>query len=189
MASPRSVRSSRLLRPERIGHGILAAADEETMRTLRDTGVVLEVCPTSNLLTKALRDEAALLETVRIFVDRGVRFTIATDGPGDDADASLGRVRSTRADRRSRCRATHCRQRARARGRVSPSKDVDPKLRHAVNWHSGRMLEASRHGDHVPPNQVHGATAASRATDCRGLLQRRDCGPPWGQVPNREGAL
>ncbi len=70
-----------LLRPERIGHGILAAVDEDTMRALRDTGIVLEVCPTSNLLTKALRDEAALLDTVRIFVDRGVRFTIATDGP------------------------------------------------------------------------------------------------------------
>ena len=69
------------LRPERIGHGILAAQDEETMRALREAGVVLEICPTSNLLTRALPDEDALRDTIRTFVDRGVEFTIATDGP------------------------------------------------------------------------------------------------------------
>jgi adenosine deaminase len=69
------------LRPERIGHGILAAQDEDTMRALRDAGTVLEICPTSNLLTRALADEDELRETVRTFVDRGVEFTIATDGP------------------------------------------------------------------------------------------------------------
>jgi adenosine deaminase len=69
------------LRPERIGHGILAAQDEKTMRALRDAGTVLEICPTSNLLTRALADEDALRDTVRTFTDRGVAFTIATDGP------------------------------------------------------------------------------------------------------------
>ncbi len=69
------------LRPERIGHGILAARDEETMRLLRQAGVVLEICPSSNLLTGALADAGALRETMRTFVDRGIRFTIATDGP------------------------------------------------------------------------------------------------------------
>src|SRR5919109_1995330 len=69
------------LRPERIGHGILAAQDEETMRLIRETETVLEICPTSNLLTGALADELALRETLRAFLDRGVPFTIATDGP------------------------------------------------------------------------------------------------------------
>jgi adenosine deaminase len=69
------------LRPERIGHGILAAGDRGLMRALRDAGTVLEICPTSNLLTKALADEAALRETLRRFVEHGVAFTIATDGP------------------------------------------------------------------------------------------------------------
>ena len=69
------------LRPERIGHGILAARDPELMRLLRDAGTVLEICPTSNLLTKALPDEAAVRETFRAFVEHGVAFTIATDGP------------------------------------------------------------------------------------------------------------
>jgi adenosine deaminase len=69
------------LRPDRIGHGILAAGDPELMGLLRDTGVVLEICPTSNLLTKALPDEPAVRETFRAFVEAGVEFTIATDGP------------------------------------------------------------------------------------------------------------
>ena len=69
------------LRPDRIGHGILAARDPELMETLRATGIVLEICPTSNLLTKALESEEAVSETFRAFSDNGVLFTIATDGP------------------------------------------------------------------------------------------------------------
>ena len=70
-----------VLRPDRIGHGILAAGDEELMRELKAAEVVLEICPTSNLLTKALADEAAVRDVFRAFVENGVRFTIATDGP------------------------------------------------------------------------------------------------------------
>jgi adenosine deaminase len=70
-----------VLRPDRIGHGILAAQDPELMAALREAGIVLEICPTSNLLTKALADEDALRETFRTFVAHGVQFTIATDGP------------------------------------------------------------------------------------------------------------
>jgi adenosine deaminase len=69
------------LRPDRIGHGILAARDPELMETLRATEIVLEICPTSNLLTKALESEDAVRETFRAFTDNGVLFTIATDGP------------------------------------------------------------------------------------------------------------
>jgi adenosine deaminase len=70
-----------ILRPDRIGHGILAAGDDELMRGLREAEIVLEICPTSNLLTKALGDEAAVRDVFRAFVENGVRFTIATDGP------------------------------------------------------------------------------------------------------------
>jgi adenosine deaminase len=69
------------LRPDRIGHGILAAREPALMAELRGRGIVLEICPTSNLLTKALPDEDAVRETFRAFADNGVRFTIATDGP------------------------------------------------------------------------------------------------------------
>ncbi len=69
------------LRPDRIGHGILAARDESLMALLREAGIVLEICPTSNLLTKAIADETGVRDTFRAFVDHGVAFTIATDGP------------------------------------------------------------------------------------------------------------
>src|SRR6186997_713703 len=70
-----------VLRPDRIGHGILAAGDDELMSALREAEIVLEICPTSNLLTKALPDDEAVRDTFRSFVDAGVQFTIATDGP------------------------------------------------------------------------------------------------------------
>jgi adenosine deaminase len=69
------------LRPDRIGHGILAAEDDALMELLREAGIVLEICPTSNLLTKALPDEDAVRTVFRRFLEAGVAFTIATDGP------------------------------------------------------------------------------------------------------------
>jgi adenosine deaminase len=70
-----------VLRPDRIGHGILAAGEADLMAALREQEIVLEICPTSNLLTKALPDEAAVRDTFRAFTEAGVQFTIATDGP------------------------------------------------------------------------------------------------------------
>src|SRR5215831_5740847 len=69
------------LRPDRIGHGILAAREPELMAALSEAQIVLEICPTSNLHTRALPGEEAVRETFRAFVDHGVPFTIATDGP------------------------------------------------------------------------------------------------------------
>jgi len=69
------------LAPDRIGHGILAAREPGLMRELAARGIVLEICPTSNLLTKALAGEHELRSTIRAFVEHEVPFTIATDGP------------------------------------------------------------------------------------------------------------
>jgi adenosine deaminase len=69
------------LRPDRIGHGILSAGEPELMASIRDLGITLEICPTSNLLTKALPSEEAVRDTIRSFVEHDVPFTIATDGP------------------------------------------------------------------------------------------------------------
>jgi adenosine deaminase len=69
------------LRPDRIGHGILAAKDPELMARLREAEITLEICPTSNLLTRALPDENAVRDTFRAFSQARVAFTIATDGP------------------------------------------------------------------------------------------------------------
>jgi adenosine deaminase len=69
------------LRPDRIGHGILAAQDKKLMAQIGEAEIVLEICPTSNLLTKALHDEDAVRDTFRAFIEHAVPFTIATDGP------------------------------------------------------------------------------------------------------------
>jgi adenosine deaminase len=70
-----------LLRPERIGHGVRAAYDETAMKMLRDTRTTLEICPSSNLSTRAVSGWDELKHVLRTFVDRGVLFTINTDGP------------------------------------------------------------------------------------------------------------
>ena len=43
-----------LLEPDRIGHGVKAAYDPRAMEMIRDRGIVLEICPTSNLNTRVV---------------------------------------------------------------------------------------------------------------------------------------
>jgi adenosine deaminase len=69
------------LEPHRIGHGICAARDERVMDLLRERGIVLEICPSSNLATRAVATIEELGEILQRFWRRGVRFTINTDGP------------------------------------------------------------------------------------------------------------
>jgi adenosine deaminase len=69
------------LRPDRIGHGVLAAEDTGLMRLLHDHGVVLELCPTSNLRTGVFKDAAELADAIRNLSDAGVALTVSTDGP------------------------------------------------------------------------------------------------------------
>ncbi len=69
------------LRPDRIGHGILATQDAELMAAIRELEIVLEICPTSNLLTGALAGEDEVRDVFRTFGEHGVPFTVATDGP------------------------------------------------------------------------------------------------------------
>lgn len=69
------------LEPHRIGHGICAARDERVMDLLRERRITLEICPSSNLATRAVASLAELGEILRRFWERGVRFTVNTDGP------------------------------------------------------------------------------------------------------------
>src|SRR6266545_2452624 len=90
------------LAPDRIGHGILAAGDADLMAALRERQIVLEICPTSNLLTKALADEEAVRETFRAFAEAGVQLElVARVRPGDDGDAPARRVPAAAARRRA----------------------------------------------------------------------------------------
>lgn len=69
----------RLLGAERIGHGCSAADDPELLDHLADQGIVLEVCPTSNLATGAV--DAIEEHPLRTFVEAGVTVTINSDDP------------------------------------------------------------------------------------------------------------
>ncbi|HXH80190.1 adenosine deaminase [Nocardioides sp.] len=69
----------RLLGAERIGHGTSAAADPSLLRHLADEGITLEVCPSSNVATRAV---ASLSEhPLGVFVEAGVSVTINSDDP------------------------------------------------------------------------------------------------------------
>jgi adenosine deaminase len=80
-AAPGVLAVLRELAPSRIGHGIAAAASEEAIRKLAEAGTVLEICPSSNLRTRAVSSLAELGQALRKFEDGGVRYTINTDGP------------------------------------------------------------------------------------------------------------
>ncbi|MDT0341118.1 adenosine deaminase [Streptomyces litchfieldiae] len=69
----------RELRAERIGHGTSAARDPELLAYLAEHRVPLEVCPTSNVATRAV---PSLEEhPLRQMVDAGVLVTINSDDP------------------------------------------------------------------------------------------------------------
>ncbi|GAA1132388.1 adenosine deaminase [Nocardioides aquiterrae] len=71
--------SLRLLGAERIGHGTSSAQDPELLAHLAEAGVPLEVCPSSNVATRAV----PTLEEhpIRAFRDAGVTVTVNSDDP------------------------------------------------------------------------------------------------------------
>ena len=79
---PEEVRQAvEALEPTRIGHGIKAALDPAVMDMLRERDIVLEICPSSNLNTRVVRDVDEVRLLLRRLVEHHVRFTISTDGP------------------------------------------------------------------------------------------------------------
>ncbi|MFF2653628.1 adenosine deaminase [Streptomyces sp. NPDC058045] len=67
------------LRAERIGHGTSAAGDPALLAHLAERRIPLEVCPTSNIATRAV----ATLEEhpIRAMVEAGVLVTVNSDDP------------------------------------------------------------------------------------------------------------
>jgi aminodeoxyfutalosine deaminase len=79
-AGPASVRGALgALAADRIRHGIRAAEDAGLVRELADRGIVLDVCPVSNLRTRVV---ASLAEhPLPALVEAGVPCTVSTDDP------------------------------------------------------------------------------------------------------------
>ncbi|HYM57825.1 MAG TPA: adenosine deaminase [Solirubrobacteraceae bacterium] len=86
-AGPESVRSGLALGVSRIGHGVRAVEDPELVRELAERGIVLEVCPTSNVVLGIYPAmEAHPLPRLR---EAGVPVTLGSDDP-PYWDASIG---------------------------------------------------------------------------------------------------
>lgn len=65
---------------ERIGHGVRAFEDPALVQRLVDGGVILEMCPTSNIQTGAV--DSLERHPLKKFYDMGGHVTINTDDPG-----------------------------------------------------------------------------------------------------------
>jgi len=67
------------LAPERIGHGVSAARDPALIDRLAEDGIVLEVCPGSNVFLGATGDWPH--HPIAALMDKGVKVTVSTDDP------------------------------------------------------------------------------------------------------------
>ncbi|NMB84470.1 adenosine deaminase [Candidatus Roizmanbacteria bacterium] len=79
------------LKPDRIGHGIKAVHDKKLMKKIAELGIVLEICPLSNLMTRALKDNRELKHVLQTFYHNGIKFCINTDWPEMIRDAHLSK--------------------------------------------------------------------------------------------------
>ena len=61
----------------RIGHGIAMQGNSEVQKMIREKGIGVEMCPISNLQTKAVESESQY--PLREFLDNGIKVTINTD--------------------------------------------------------------------------------------------------------------
>jgi adenosine deaminase len=64
----------------RIGHGVRLKEDANVFNMIHDLRIPLELCPTSNIQTKAVNGWDAY--PIRDYYDQGILFTVNTDNPG-----------------------------------------------------------------------------------------------------------
>lgn len=76
-AGPESVKKALELGARRIGHGLAAAKDPGLMRELAAREIVLELCPSSNLQTRAAKSWESY--PLRKFLQEGIPVTVNTD--------------------------------------------------------------------------------------------------------------
>ena len=68
------------LKADRIGHGVRTYQDPEVEAMVKDRGIPLEMCPTSNVQTGAT--ESMENHPFKKYYDEGMKVTINTDDPG-----------------------------------------------------------------------------------------------------------
>ncbi len=94
-AGPDSVRDALdALRPDRIDHGIAAAADPDLMARLAGEDTILCVAPSSNLATGAVAHVSA--HPLKSLLDAGVRVALSADDPALFSTTTAGEYRFAR---------------------------------------------------------------------------------------------
>jgi len=76
---PESIRRALDLPVTRLGHGVRAVEDPDLVMLLAERGIVLEVCPTSNIATGVYPDYGS--HPLRRLATAGVRVTVNSDDP------------------------------------------------------------------------------------------------------------
>ena len=71
------LKSVELLHAERIGHGIFCKGHPPSLQYCKDNDILLEVCPTSNLHTKAFPDYAS--HPIKYLYQQGIKLNLSTD--------------------------------------------------------------------------------------------------------------
>ncbi|AIY84320.1 adenosine deaminase [Clostridium baratii str. Sullivan] len=66
-----------LLKAERIGHGVAILNDTDVYKLVKDNNIVLEMCPKSNVQTKAVQEYSE--HPIKKFLDDGLCVNLSTD--------------------------------------------------------------------------------------------------------------
>jgi adenosine deaminase len=78
-AGAESVREALTLPVTRLSHGVRAIEDPNLVKEIADRGIVLEVCPTSNIATHVFPSYEA--HPLRTLYEAGVKLTLGSDDP------------------------------------------------------------------------------------------------------------
>lgn len=76
-AGPESIYQALALGATRIGHGVQARKDPALLELLKEKNVILEMCPTSNVQTKAV--ESLADHPIAQYYQQGIKVTVSTD--------------------------------------------------------------------------------------------------------------
>jgi adenosine deaminase len=79
-AGPESIWGAmKTLNVERIGHGVTAIRDPKLIKEIRERGITIETCPTSNLRIGAVKSIKE--HPIRAFIKNGIRVSVNSDDP------------------------------------------------------------------------------------------------------------
>ena len=76
---PSSVYDAIRFGAKRIGHGVRSIEDSDLIKMIIDKGIILEICPTSNICTSVYKKISDI--PIKYFIDNGINVTINTDDP------------------------------------------------------------------------------------------------------------